>query len=162
MKHQDTDEVQVVVISEGPGADWLKLKKDELNLGKLILLPYQPFEILPLVMASADVLIALLEADAGVFSVPSKVLTYLCTQRSLLIAVPEENLAAKIVQKNDAGFVIPPGNTESFLEKAEILYNDGDLRQQFARNGRTYAESTFDIDLIADQFEVIFREIGEL
>lgn len=162
MKYQDTNEVRVVVISEGPGADWLKLKKDELNLTKFILLPYQPFEILPLVMASADVLIALLEAEAGVFSVPSKVLTYLCTQRSLLIAVPEENLAARIVQKNEAGFVIPPGNTESFLSKAEVLYNNIDLRQQFARNGRTYAENTFDIDLIADQFDGIFSEISEL
>ena len=159
LKYKDNDQVRVVVISEGPGADWLKLKKDELNLTKLLILPYQPFEILPLVMASADVLIALLEAEAGIFSVPSKVLTYLCTQRPLLIAVPGENLAARIVQKNDAGFVVPPGNTHLFLTKAEVLYNNVDLRQRLARNGRTYAENTFDIDHIADQFEEIIRNL---
>lgn len=161
-KYQEEGDIRVAVITEGPGADWLKLKIQDKNLNNLIVLPYQPFEQLPLVMAAADVLIALLDLTAGGYSVPSKVLSYLCAERPLLLAVPGENLAAKIVQKNDAGFVIPPGNTESFLEKAEILYDDGDLRQQFARNGRTYAENTFDIDLIADQFEVILREIGEL
>ena len=71
----------------------------------------------------------------------------------------EENLAARIVQKNDAGFVVPPGNAESFLSKAEVLYNNVDLRQRLARNGRTYAENTFDIDYIADQFEGIIRNL---
>ena len=37
---------------------------------------FQPFEALPDVLGSADVLVAILEADAGVFSVPSKVLSY--------------------------------------------------------------------------------------
>jgi glycosyltransferase involved in cell wall biosynthesis len=161
MKYQDNNNVRVVIVSEGPGADWLKHKKKEYQLNNLLLLPYQPFEILSSVMASADVLIALLEADAGVFSVPSKVLTYLCTRRSLLIAVPGENLAAKIVNKNKAGFVIHPEDLNGFIKRAEELYNNKDLRLQFARNGRTYAEDTFNIELITDQFEEIINGLHD-
>ena len=157
IRFKDYESVRVMVISEGPGADWLEQKKKELGLMNLLLLPYQPFEVLPQVMASADVLIALLEVEAGVFSVPSKVLTYLCTQRPLLIAVPEENLAAKIVKQHEAGFVIPPEQKELFLSKAVLLYNKVDIRRQFGENGRRYAEKTFDINRITDQFEGIIH-----
>ena len=39
-------------------------------------------------LASADVLVALLETDAGAFSVPSKVLTSLSAGRPILAAIP--------------------------------------------------------------------------
>ena len=146
-----------MVISEGPGADWLAARKAEHQLGNLLLLPYQPFEQLPLVMAAADVLVALLEPDAGVFSVPSKVLTYLCARRPLLLAVPVENLAAKIVAKNEAGFLVPPTEIDSFLARAEQLSQNPELRLRFAHNARAYAEAHFDIQKIGDQFEAILQ-----
>lgn len=153
-------DVRVVVISEGPGANWLQEKKIEHNLENLLLLPYQPFEQLPQVMAAADVLVALLEPDAGVFSVPSKVLTYLCAQRPLLLAVPLENLAAKIVADNEAGYVLLPGDADGFLERADQLMQDTDLRGRLARNARNYAEANFDIQKIGDQFENIIQQLN--
>ncbi len=75
----------VLVVSEGPGADWLA--EHAAPDDALRLLPYQPYDRLPEVLASADVLIAVLEPDAGVFSVPSKVLTYHCAARPLLVSV---------------------------------------------------------------------------
>ena len=66
----------LVVVSEGRGADWLA--EQGRNEPALRLLPYQPYDRLPEVLASADVLIAVLEPEAGAFSVPSKILTYLC------------------------------------------------------------------------------------
>ena len=97
---RDNDAV-VAVVSEGPGADWLATHgADEPGLR---LLPYQPYERLPEVLASADVLVALLEPDAGSFSVPSKVLTYLCAGRPLLVSVSRDNLAARVVERSGGG-----------------------------------------------------------
>ena len=160
LRYQDQDDVRVVVISEGPGADWLAEKKIEYKVENLILLPFQPFEQLPQVMAAADVLVALLEPDAGVFSVPSKVLTYLCAQRSLLLAVPLENLAAKIVVENQAGIVVPPDDVNAFLDGSERLLQNPALRDRFAHNARRYAEEHFDIQKIGDQFEEIITTIA--
>ena len=64
-----------------------------------MLLPFQPYEVLPEVLASADVLLAILEPEAGVFSVPSKVLSYHCAGRPILAAIPAENLAARIIER---------------------------------------------------------------
>ena len=150
--------VRVVVITEGLGADFLAEQKSKLNLYNLVLLSFQPFEQIPLVQAAADVLIAILEPDAGVFAVPSKVLTYLCSQRPLLLAVPPENLAARIVEKNQAGIVVFPTDLKGFIRAAERLLHDRNLRQAMAENGRRYAEDNFDIEGITNKFEtIIFR-----
>lgn len=157
LHYRQDDQVRVVVISEGLGADWLQEQKAAHGLSNLILLPYQPYEDLPDVLGAADVLMAILEPDAGVFSVPSKVLSYLCAARPLLLAVPPENLSARIVAQNEAGLVVLPDDTAAFVRAADVLRQDENLRQQLGRNGRAYAETHFDIEKITDQFESIIR-----
>jgi glycosyltransferase involved in cell wall biosynthesis len=149
--------VRLVVITEGIGADFLKEKKFRYGLKNLILMPFQPFENLPMVLATADVLLAILEPDAGVFAVPSKVLTYLCAERPVLLAVPFENLAARIVKNNKAGIVVPPSDSKQFIDKAMTLLSSPELRSSLAVNGRAYAQKTFDIDTITDRFEEIIQ-----
>ncbi len=158
-QYVDEDGVQIVVVSQGMGADWLREQQAVLSVDNLLLLEYQPFDLLPQVLGTADVLLAILEPDAGVFSVPSKVLSYLCGQRPLLLAVPHENLAARLVLKNDAGLVVEPDAVDHFLAEADLLYKDGDLRERLGRNGRFYAETHFHIIQIADEFEHILRQV---
>lgn len=149
--------VRIVVISEGIGRRWLEDQKASLNLENLVLLDFQPFARMPEVFAAADVLVAVLEPAAGVFSVPSKVLAYLCANRPVLGAIPKENLAARIVELNDAGLIAEPSNAEAFVAHAKRLYEDADLRERCSANGRRYAEATFDIERIAQRFEDVFR-----
>jgi colanic acid biosynthesis glycosyl transferase WcaI len=145
--------VRVVVVSEGPGTDWLAERKKKESLSNLMLLPFQPFQGMPAVMASADVLIAVLEADAGIFSVPSKVLSYHCAGRSLLGGMPLQNLAARIILENRTGLCTAPDDFEGFIKAAERLRADGELRSQCGERARLYAENNFDIKKIADRFE---------
>lgn len=155
---QKNPDVRIVVITEGLGADFLKKRKEHHHLDNLIVYPFQPYESLPQVFSSADVLIALLEKDAGTFSVPSKILTYLCMKKPLLLAVPQNNLAAKIVHSNQAGWVCPPDDIDSFLKAADRLYHDETHRQFLALNGYFYAQNTFDIETITDTFEHILSD----
>ncbi|MDX1440712.1 MAG: glycosyltransferase family 4 protein [Rubricoccaceae bacterium] len=154
---KDDDSVAVVVITEGIGKDWLREKKAEHTLENLVLLPYQPFDEMADVLGAADVLVAILEPDAGVFSVPSKVLTYLCAGKPVLLAVPTENLAARIVQRTESGVVVPPTAPTAFVHEARRLLSDETRRATAGRNARRYAEETFGIDRIADKFEKILR-----
>ncbi|HWB04026.1 MAG TPA: glycosyltransferase family 4 protein [Verrucomicrobiales bacterium] len=146
-------QTEVVVISEGIGAEWLLTRVKEHGLTNLRILPYQPFSVLPQVLASGDVLVAVLEEDAGVFSVPSKVLTYLCAARPLLLAVPAVNLAARIIQENQAGLTVPPSGTEEFLHAARRLMTDQQTAREMASRARDYAEQQFNITTIGDRFE---------
>jgi putative colanic acid biosynthesis glycosyltransferase WcaI len=143
----------VVVISEGLGADWMRTQAREQALENLRVLDYQPYEQLPEVLATADVLVALLESSAGVFSVPSKVLSYLCAGRPLLASMPEENLAARTIKRAEAGIVTVSGDAAAFTESAELFLSNPNLRIEMGQAARSYAERTFRIDAIADRFE---------
>ncbi|MCI0401156.1 MAG: glycosyltransferase family 4 protein [Gammaproteobacteria bacterium] len=155
--YKDNDDIRVVVVSEGPGRDWLENHKREENLGNLLLLDFQPFARLPEVLGSADVLMAVLEPDAGLFSVPSKVLTYLCARRPILMAVPGENLASRIVHQYRTGLSVEPMDIEGFCSAARQLIENPGLRAELAGNGRAYAEKNFDIGQITDRFETIIN-----
>jgi len=158
---RDQTHIRIVVVSEGLGADFLKKKKEEYKLNNLIILDFQPFELMPEVMATADILIAILDRDAGVFSVPSKVLTYHCAGRPLLLSVPQENLAARLVEAMETGIVVPPHENGRFLQEVKRLVGDGGLREKYGKNAREYAERTFDIEKITDKFEKVLKELGE-
>lgn len=152
------DGVRVVVVSEGPGAEWLASMSRAEALLNLSVLPFQPYLDLPDVLASADVLAVILDAEAGLFSVPSKVLSYHCAQRPLLAAIPERNLAARIVAKAHSGFVVPPDDGEALFAAADRLLNDSDLAAELGGSARSYAERTFDITLIGDRFEHVLEQ----
>ena len=143
---------RVVIVSEGPGADWIAHEAGRQRLSNIIVLPFQPYERVPEVLASADVLLALLERDAGAVSVPSKILAYLCAGRAILAAIPEGNLARSILEESNSGVVVAPGDADAFVCEAIRLMKESDWRRQLGLNGRKYAEETFDIERITDRF----------
>jgi glycosyltransferase involved in cell wall biosynthesis len=151
------DSGELIVVSEGPGVEWLAEEAAREELSSLRCLGFQPFEELPDVLGSADVLVAILETDAGVFSVPSKVLSYLCAGRAVLLAVPKVNLAAKIVLDCGAGPVVEPSDIAGFCSAAKRLIESPQQREEQGRAARAYADTHFNIRHIGDQFESILR-----
>ncbi|MFT4176608.1 MAG: glycosyltransferase family 4 protein [Luteolibacter sp.] len=145
--------VKIVVVSEGIGADWLRKEAIRAGLTNLMLLPYQPFAVLPQVLATGDVLVGILEKEAGTFSVPSKTLSYLCAGRPLLLAIPPENLAARITREQGAGLIVAPDDIPGFLDAAAKFHASTNLRQETATRARAYAEAHFPIARTSELFE---------
>lgn len=157
--YRDRPDVRVVVNSEGLGADWLR--DNGRGLDNLILLPFQPFERMPDVIATGDVLISILEPEAGIFSVPSKVLTYHCAGRPILAAIPPENLAARTIVRNRSGLVVAPGDTDGFIKAADRLAGDAALRAELGHNALDYANKTFDIEVVGARFAAILERAAK-
>ena len=150
----------LVVISEGYGADWLQKKNITAKLPNLLLLPFQPYDQLPSVLASGDIVLAILEPDAGAFCVPSKVLSYLCAGRPIVLAAAESNLASKIVTSSRGGIVTSPNEIEVFCAAVLELLKNPDELSRLGANARKYAESTFDIIKIGNAFESVLSSLG--
>ncbi len=149
------------MISEGKGRDWLEGWKRDRGpaADNLVLLDFQPYEDLPAVMGSASVLVAVLEPDASRFSVPSKVLTYLCSGRAIVGVLPADNSVAEILEGQGAGVVVPPARRDDVGLLVARLLDDPDSCQAMGRAGRRYAEQTFSPETAADRFVEVFGDL---
>lgn len=150
-------DLDMVVVGFGVGADRLAQRGAELP--NLKVLPLQPFADFPQVLASADVLVAVIEADAGEFSVPSKVLSYLCAGRPIVLAAPGDNLAARIIRESGAGLVVAPEDKDGFVTAVRSLLSDPEKAAQMGRAARAYAEQNFDLDRVADRFDALLTSV---
>lgn len=148
---------ELIVIANGVGMDWLREQK--LNKPTLRCLPLQPIEVFEEVLASSDVLVAVIEEDAGRFSVPSKVLSYLCAGRPIVLAAPADNLAAQIVEETKAGLTSGPQDIDAFVKSVHSFLNSPKDRRLSGAAGRSYAEQTFQIDKVAEAFRRVFAEV---
>jgi glycosyltransferase involved in cell wall biosynthesis len=142
-RFQSKPDVRVVIVSSGQAADHVRAKAEALGLSNLVVLPFQPYSQVPEVLASASVLIAPLEASAGAFCVPSKILSYLCAGRPIVIAIDESNAAAQTILRAGAGRVVRPGRPDDFILSVEALLDDEELQLGIGHLARSYAESTF-------------------
>ena len=153
---QNQNNAHLIVIAGGAGADWLATKACELRPGAITLLPFQPYDRLSEVMGSADVLITLLDSEAGEFAIPSKVLSYLCSGRALIVGAPRVNEAAKIVERANAGVVISADSTYEIVQAARRMMENPFECCEYGKNGRAFAERAFAIESIADRFLGVF------
>jgi glycosyltransferase involved in cell wall biosynthesis len=158
-KFSEYKDVIVIVVSEGIGAELLKKEKETFSINNLHILPYQPYKLLSSILGTADVLVSILEPEAGVFSVPSKVLTYLSAGKPILLSIPLSNLSVKLVQRAKAGFAVESNDYSSFYEKLKELILNLDLCKEMGQNGRNFAEKEFNIDVIAQKFIHIFDNL---
>jgi len=147
-------EATFVVVASGIGVSAL-----DPAVRNLIILPLQPIEAFPSVLASADILIAMIEPEASRFSVPSKILSYLCAGRPIVMSAPENNLASQTICEASSGVVVSPDDSQAFVDEVKHLLSDVDRRDAMGRSGRSFAEEQFDIGKVADRFEAIFQQI---
>lgn len=147
--------VRLVVVNEGPAEPIVRAAAARLSV-PLTLLPFQSYADLPDVLASGDILVVLLEQDAGEFSVPSKTLSYLAAGRPVLGLMPSENIAASLVL-GAGGFVVPPlrSSLPAAALWADQLLRDPARLAQLGAESRLLAEKEFALETCVDEFERI-------
>ena len=148
---------KLVVVSEGNYAQYVKQRAANRGLDNVVVLPFQPFSRYGEVLASSEVLVAMIEPDAADYSVPSKVLSYLRAGKPIVLAASSANLAAKTVLRACAGRVVAPRDHAGFVSAIAELLANADQRETFGASAIKYANEHFDIGTTADKFEAVFR-----
>ena len=144
----------LAVTSEGPAADWLA--REGRGLPSLRVMPFQSYAIYGQVLASADVLVSILEPDAGIYSVPSKVLSYMCAGRAIVLYAPGENLASRVLVGSGAGQVV--SDCHAFAGRVRSYLDDRARADAAGALGRMHAETHFGIGPIGDAFTQVIGD----
>ena len=152
--HQDID---FTIVGFGVGIDYIKDNSSDIE--NINILPIQPFSDLSNVLASADILVAVIEEDAGQFSVPSKILNYMCAGKPIVLSAPKSNLATKIINDANAGICVMSNDYTGFNEAITKIKNNREMSTDFSYNSRKYAENNFNIKIITQKFEDLIYKV---
>lgn len=145
--------VHLAFVGEGADKPRLRHRVTELGLSNVTLARAIPAEIMPALLACADILLVTLR-DLPLFAsfIPSKMFEYLAAGRPVIGAVAGE--AAQILREAGA-VVVPPGDAAALAEAVSSLAADPRRRARMASQGRAYVERFFDRAELARQYRKI-------
>lgn len=149
------DDCTVVVVTQGKGRAWLEEARAGVPDDRLILHDYVDYDLLPTVLGSADVLLAVLEPDASKYSVPSKMLSYMCAGRPIIAVIDGTNAAARTLVEEKMGRVVANEDKAGLPRVVRSILDQPHLAAGMGSQARAYAEATFDIKRISAAFESI-------
>ena len=146
----------------GDGSDRVRLEQCAHNLAlpNVRFLPLQPREVLPSMLASADVLLLNQASRVVDMVIPSKLLTYLAAGRPVIAAVPPASEASRCLGDAGGGLVVEPENPAQLAAAILNLYEHRDRALQMGLAARRYAESHFASDRILARYESLFASVA--
>ncbi len=145
-----------VLVGEGPAREPLAERIDREKIHRVKIIPPQPRDRIPALLACADVaLISLGMSIPG--AVPSKI--YEAMASSLPILLIADGEPARRVQDAACGLAAAPGDTAAIRGAFDRLSTDAALRKQLGAAGRIAAETTYNRMQIAARLDEFLRSL---
>lgn len=149
-------DIEIVIVGEGRALESLQRMKQIWKTDNVRLLPFQPRETLPTMLAAADVSLVVQKRNAICFNMPSKIPTILASGRPILASVPQHGTAAKAVRQSQGGIVIPPENPKRLAQAIQALYENPLRCALLGRQGRQFAVEHYAFEQILTRYESLF------
>jgi len=156
---QSEGNIEFVLIGDGTQHDEMARLSKDMGLNNVRWLDWQPEEVYPMVLQSADVVLATLREEVKTPVVPSKVLSAMAAGRPVITCAPLTGDAPKLVKHANAGFTINPGDHEGLAAAIRNLAIDPHLGQQFGKSARCYVEEHLDVRKWAEAHVALFSEL---
>ncbi|MES1245222.1 MAG: glycosyltransferase family 4 protein [Acidobacteriota bacterium] len=148
---------RAVLVGEGPVREALQARIDREGIGRVRLVPAQPRERIPALLAAADVAVATLGMRLQ-GAVPSKIYEAMASARPLLLIAEGESV--RRVEGAECGLAVRPGDLDGAREAWIRLATDPDLRARLGAAGRAAAETTYDRARIAERLDRFLRKVA--
>ena len=134
---RDLDELEIVIVGFGARHASIVALAERLEAA-VRFLPYQPRELLPQSLSSADVHFVGLAPGLAGYVVPSRLYGILAVARPVIVSADEDSEISQLVRAVGCGVVLPPGRPELVAASIRELYERRiELPELGRRGGRT-------------------------
>ncbi|RCJ36728.1 glycosyltransferase WbuB [Nostoc punctiforme NIES-2108] len=125
----------------------------------VLLLPLQPREKLPEMLAASDVGLIVQKHNVISFNMPSKIPLLLASGRPIVGSVPATGTAAKAIELSGGGIVVEPESPQAMAAAVHDLYANPALAKKLGNTGRQFAEENYSLEQALDRYEWLFSHI---
>ncbi|MEH2287882.1 glycosyltransferase family 4 protein [Nostoc sp.] len=125
----------------------------------VLLLPLQPREKLPEMLAASDVGLIVQKHNVISFNMPSKIPLLLASGRPIVGSVPATGTAARAIELSGGGIVVEPESPQAMAAAVHDLYANPALGKKLGNTGRQFAEENYSLEQALDRYEWLFSHI---
>ncbi len=152
-------DIVVVIVGEQKALKRLDKYCQEKEISNVKLIPFQPREKLPEMLAAADIGLVVQKSNVISFNMPSKIQVLLASGRAIIASVPDTGTAARAIKNSEGGLVVPPENSEALAAAIQELYNNREKLKILGEKARRYAETHYSFELVLDRYEKLFNQL---
>jgi colanic acid biosynthesis glycosyl transferase WcaI len=156
---QHVSEIVFVIVGEPQALAVLEESCVEHGLENVRLLPFQPREQLPEMLAAADVGLVMQKSNVVSFNMPSKIQVLLASGRPIVASVPLTGTAARAIQQSGGGVVVEPEKPELLAEAILKLQANPAEAEALGLQGRRFAVLNYAFEQALSRYEELFYQI---
>ncbi|HEY9849401.1 MAG TPA: glycosyltransferase family 4 protein [Leptolyngbyaceae cyanobacterium] len=158
---RDIPEVVFVIVGEQQAIERVRYYCELDGADNVKVLPFQPREKLPEMLAAADVSLVTQKHNVIAFNLPSKIPVILASGRPIVASVPSTGTAAKAVQQSGGGLVVTPEDPKALAIAIESLYKNPEKCEFLGRQGRQHAMEYYSFEQALNRYEALFASLKE-
>jgi colanic acid biosynthesis glycosyl transferase WcaI len=149
----------IVIVGEEQALQRLQQFCDGCGAHNVTLLPLQPREKLPEMLAAADVGLVVQKHNVISFNMPSKIQVLLASGCAVVASVPAHGTAAKAIEHSGGGLVVPPEDPDALAAAILELYYQPEKIKMLGEKSRQYALAHYTLEHALDQYEELFAAV---
>ncbi len=156
---RDLDDLCAVIVGFGARHAADVALAERLEADRVMFLPYQPRELLPESLSSADVHFVGLGKGLAGYVVPSRLYGILAVGRPVIVAADAESETARVVRDVGCGLVIPPGRPDLLAASLRELHAGEHDLEEMGRRGLAYVEDAADRSIAVERYRGLLEEV---
>ncbi|AKG22624.1 glycosyltransferase family 4 protein [Calothrix sp. 336/3] len=152
-------DIVFVIVGEAKGLERLQEECQKCGADNVLLLPFQPREKLPEMLAAADVGLVVQKKNVISFNMPSKIQVLLASGRAIIASVPDSGTAARAIRQSGGGVVVPPEEPNALAQAISHLYEHPEKVKTLGYNSRQFASEQYAFEQALNHYESLFEQI---
>jgi colanic acid biosynthesis glycosyl transferase WcaI len=158
----DISDIVFVIVGEEKALNRLQEYCEELQVNNVKLLPFQPREKLPEMLAASDVGLVLQKSNVIAFNMPSKIQVLLASGRPIIASVPSTGTAGKAINRSQGGLVIPPEDEAALADAVLELYHHPEKCATLGEKAREFALQEYAFEQSLNKYEQLFNDVVKI
>ena len=152
--------VRLLLIGDGMLAEPLRARAAAQGLANLLVIPYQPYSVVPDIYGASDVCVVAQAAMTGSDAIPSKVYRIMACERPIVAATDHRSDLAHLIRDADAGVVIPAESADALATAVRDAVASPERWRRRAASGRAYVAAHYARGTVSGQYEKLLQDVA--
>lgn len=151
--------IMFTMIGDGMQREHLRHCIEALGLKDFLLLPHQPFSLIPQIYAASEANLVPQTQEAGFEAIPSKVYRIMACGRPVIAVTDPSSDLAQLVNEANCGMVVRPGSAQELARVIGWAYEHEKEWLEMGKAGCLYISQTYTRKAITERYDKLIRDV---